>query len=84
MLASMDTLCALIYMSARMCNCPLCCTVQPGSVRLATDGVTDVQDLGGNIGKKNVAQGRNMKRKFNESPPSPVGIHGMKRDSDTE
>ena len=72
------------HMSARMCNCPLCRTVQPGSVRLATDGVTDVQDLGGNIGKKNVAQGRNTKRKFNESPPSPVGIHGMKRDSDTE
>ena len=74
------------HMSGRMCNCPRCRTVQEGSasVRLPTDGVTDVQDLGGNIGKKNVAKGRNMKRKFNDSPPSPVGIHGMQRDSDSD
>ena len=69
------------YMSARMCNCVQCRTLAPDSVRVFTTGVTDVQHLGGNIGKKNVAHGRNMKRKFDEEPPSPVN---MQRDSDSE
>ena len=64
------------------CMCVLCRTKADSSARPATHGVTEVQHLGGNLGKRNVARGREKKRPFTEEPPSPVAMPG--NDSDSE
>ena len=64
------------------CMCVLCRTKADSSARPATHGVTDVQHLGFNLGKKNVARGREKKRPRTEEPPSPVAMPGKDADSD--